>query len=103
MIQIISTIISAVALVLVAIIGRKSDSHQKNNNEYRKKREQAEKLRADENYLLMKIQLATLNLIYVTSLSVVEQSDRSLEEAQNEAREAIKEYESFVKKKAHFL
>lgn len=99
MTEIISTIISALGLIGVALIGMQSNKYQKNNQKYRKERSIAEEIHAQENYLQMKMQSATLDLAYVTSLAVTGgHTNGNVKEAQRKAERAKKEYYEFINK-----
>lgn len=99
MIQIVTAIISAVSLVAVAVIGKRSDKNQKNAEAYRTERAKMEEIRAKENYLEMKVQIATLDLAYVTSLAVTGgHTNGNVEEAQTKAKKAKEEYYEFINK-----
>lgn len=97
MIQVITAIISAISLIVVAAIGRKSDKNQKSSEAYREERVKLEEIRAKENYLEMKVQIAALDLAYVTSLAVTGgHTNGNVEAAQEKAIAAKGEYYDFI-------
>ena len=82
MITLIGVFVSAIAMVLVAVI-------ETGNRKHRKREIARQKRREKENYLSMELQSATLDLAFVTSLAVTGgKTNGNVEEAQKKAKEA---------------
>lgn len=90
-ITLICALISAVAMILVAII-------ETNNRKHRKREKARQERRERETYLAMELQSATLDLAFVTSLAVTGgHTNGNVEEAQNKAKEAQEAYRKFLR------
>lgn len=91
---IIVEIISAVALVLVAVI-------ETDNIRKRKRDEERTRRREKESRLSMELMSACVDLAFVTSLAVTGgKVNGNVEAAQKKAAEAQKAYEDFIKDEA---
>lgn len=87
-------IISAVALIIVAIIETGNKRRSKSDEVRRQRREK-------ESRLSMELMSASVELSYVTSLAVTGgKTNGNVEAAQKKAREAQKKYEDFIKDEA---
>ena len=91
MITLIGIFVSAIAMVLVAVIETGNLRHRKQEQKRRERREK-------ENYLSMELQSATLDLAFVTSLAVTGgKTNGNVEEAQKKAKEAQENYRRFLR------
>lgn len=98
---IIVEIISAVAIVLVAIIEADNIRRRKKDEERQKTEEIRRARREKESRLSMELMSASVDLAYVTSLAVTGgHTNGNVEAAQKKAEAAQEAYEDFIKDEA---
>ena len=90
-VTVLCTLVSALAMIVVAVIETGNRKHRKSEQTRRERRER-------ETYLAMELQSATLDLAFVTSLAVTGgKTNGNVEEAQEKAKEAQREYRKFLR------
>lgn len=95
-------IITTVGLIIVTVVGKKMDNGLRDNEAYRKKREEMETLDKKAKYLLARTQLAIFDLILAISLDDEDNTrQQSIENARKKVICARKKYEEFVYETAH--
>lgn len=92
-------IIDAISMIIVAILGVMQYRVKRDNEQYRKQREEIDRRNATEKFLSMKMQDACIDLSYVTSLAVTGgHTNGNVEAAQKKAQEAQEAYREFMMK-----
>lgn len=90
-VTVICTLVSAFAMIVVAVIETGNRNHRKREQARRERRER-------ETFLAMELQSATLDLAFVTSLAVTGgHTNGNVEEAQEKAKEAQEAYRKFLR------
>lgn len=90
-VTVICTLVSAFAMIVVAVIETGNRKHRKREEHRRERRER-------ETFLAMELQSATLELAFVTSLAVTGgKTNGNVKEAQEKAKEAQEAYRKFLR------
>lgn len=101
MIDIITAIISAVAMIAVAFLGYQANKNKKEQEERDKRYEEREKIREQDSLLQMKMMHATLQLSVVSANALTGgKNNGNVEEAKKAAENVDKEYLSFLQQVA---
>ena len=92
-------ILELVTAVIVAYMGVLTNKQKKDNEDYRKHREEIDKKHTEEKYLSMQMQDATAELSYVISLAVTGgHTNGNVERAQKKVLKAQADYAEFLRR-----